>query len=118
MRGFDKWLDDVLESDLPVEMVAVNFNLYDDGEGQWSIEMIGANHFSEEDADWACDEVFTTREEPFCWEQEASWDEIQEQAADAIRQYLEEGTYAQTLKQYEAIGLGFVEGELELIYQA
>ncbi len=118
MRGFDKWLDDVLESDLPPEIVAVNFNLYDDGDGQWSIEFVGADCFDEEDSDWACDEVFTTRDDPFCWESEASWEEIQEEAADAIKAYLDEGAHAEQLKQYEAVGVGFVDGELELVYQA
>ena len=115
MRGFDKWLDDVLESDLPPEIVAVNFNLYDDGDGQWSIEFVGADSFDEEDSDWACDEVFTTRDDPFCWESEASWEEIQEEAADAIKAYLDEGAHAEQLKQYEAVGVGFVDGELDSI---
>ncbi|MGN1031105.1 MAG: hypothetical protein ACI4PQ_05825 [Butyricicoccaceae bacterium] len=118
MNGFDKWLDEVLESDLPEEIVAVNFNLYDDGDGQWSIEFIGADSFDEEDADWACDEVFTTRDEPFCWESDESADAVLDTAIDAIKAYLAEGSYADALKKYEAVGVGFVDGELEIVYQA
>lgn len=118
MRGFDKWLDDVLESDLPAEIVAVNFNLYDDGDGQWSAEFVGAGSFDEEDSDWACEEVFTTRDDPFSWESDASREEIQDEVVDAVREYLADGVYADCLKQYEAVAVGFVDGDLELVYQA
>lgn len=37
---------------------AVNFNLYENGNNQWSMELVGTSNFDAEYSDWACDEVF------------------------------------------------------------
>ncbi len=37
-----EWLDAVLETDIPKEVVAFGFNLYDEGHYNWSMELIGA----------------------------------------------------------------------------
>ena len=37
-----KWLDEVLEAEIPDEVVAFGFNLYDDGDCCWSMELVGA----------------------------------------------------------------------------
>lgn len=118
MEGFNEWLDEVLENELPDTVKAINFNLYDDGDNVWSVELIGASRFDPDDEDWACDEVFTTREEPLAWEEDTSSLDIQEQAYNAIKEYLESGLYADKLKQYEGVGVGFVDGELFIVYTA
>lgn len=73
-----KWLDDVLETDIPKEVVAFGFNLYDDGNYNWSMELIGTSEFDVDDEDWLCNEVtdFNIRENPFRWTKESEWEEI------------------------------------------
>ena len=114
---FTEWLNTILENELPNEVKAVNFNLYDDGQGQWSVELIGASSFDEEDPDWACDEVFTTRETAYEWEKEATWEEVLSEAIKAVEDYLQNEEYAKILKKYEGIGVGFVDGELVVVYK-
>lgn len=33
----NKWIDSVLENPLPEEVIAIAFNLYENGENQWSV---------------------------------------------------------------------------------
>ena len=74
----ENWLDSILEQSIPTEVVALNFNLYEDGGNNWSIELVGTESFDLEDEDWCCDEIFDfgTRETPLTWKEEKAWNEI------------------------------------------
>ncbi|MBQ9746896.1 MAG: hypothetical protein IJW21_08760 [Clostridia bacterium] len=113
---FEAWLDAALEADLPDDIAAFNFNLYEDGEYLWSIELIGASRFDAEDPDWACDEVFTNREEPLSWSAETDWENVLETMTQYVEKYLIEGKYADLLKDSEAVGIGFVDGDIIIVY--
>ena len=113
---FEAWLDAALEADLPENIAAFNFNLYEDGDNLWSIELIGASRFDPEDPDWACDEVFTNREDPLSWSEEADWEDVQEAMTTCVARYLSEGAYASALKNSEAVGIGFVDGDITIVY--
>ena len=113
---FEAWLDAALEADLPDDIAAFNFNLYEDDEYLWSIELIGASSFDPEDPDWACDEVFTNREEPLSWSAETDWENVLETMTQYVEKYLIEGKYATLLKEYEAVGIGFVDGDITIVY--
>lgn len=112
-----KWIDEALDQGIPDGVVALNFNLYDDEDADWSAELIGASSFSMENDDWACDEVtdFGTREEPFSWhDEDKDWEEILQVFKDEVARYLNEGKHAKKLQEYKAIGVGFVDGEIDL----
>lgn len=72
------WLDGVFDRSIPEGVVSVCFNLYEDGDGSWSLEVVGCSSFDSEDPDWACDEVtdFETRDEPFTWTEKAIWEKV------------------------------------------
>ena len=112
-----KWLDEVLEAEIPDEVVAFGFNLYDDGDCCWSMELVGASEFDADDDDWLCNEVtdFDTRDNPFRWEKEAEWEEILTDAINALKEYLQNGKHADTLKAKAGVGVGFVDGDLEIL---
>ena len=113
---FEAWLDGALSVELPEDIAAFNFNLYEDGDNLWSIELIGASGFDAEDPDWACDEVFTNREEPLSWSAETDWENVLETMTVYVEKYLEEGKYADVLKSYDAVGIGFVDGDITIVY--
>lgn len=117
MENFSQWLDPVLAQPLPENVAAINFNLYDDGDHQWSIELIGSPTFSPDDADWACEEVFDNRDEPLCWESRHTKEQILQQAEAAVRDYLDHGRHAGVLKSLQGVGVGFVDGDLVLVYR-
>ena len=114
----EEWINNVLEQEIPPETAAFCFNLYEDEDNTWSMELVGTERFDLDDSDWACDEItnFDTREEPFSWEKDAEWDEILDEVVDALKQYLENGLYADILKSYAGVGVGFVDGDIEILY--
>ena len=114
----EKWLNKILEQNIPSDVVGLNFNLYEDGSNNWSIELIGTDRFDLEDEAWCCEEIFDfgTRETPFVWKEEKTWDEILDQMMQIIKKYLEQGLYSSILKQYQGIGIGFVDGDVEMLF--
>lgn len=115
--NIEKWIDEILKNDLPKQVVAIAFNLYEDAKNHWSIEMVGTNCFDIEDSDWACEEIFNTRDDAISWTQEADWNEILQETCNGINQYIRKGKYSEKLKAYQGVGVGFVDGDITIIYQ-
>ena len=109
-KDFFEWLDLILKNELNSEIKAINFNLYEDTDNKWSIELVGTFSFDRDNDDWACDEVFATRDNPFMIERESDDGEEGDE-------YLSFGKYAGSLKKYQAIGIGFVDGDLHILYE-
>lgn len=114
----ENWLDSILEQSIPTEVVALNFNLYEDGGNNWSIELVGTESFDLEDEDWCCDEIFDfgTRETPLTWKEEKAWNEILDEMIQFLKRYLEQGKHAGILKKYQGLGIGFVDGDVEMLF--
>ncbi len=109
---FSAWLDETLSQELPENIVAFVFNLYDDENDSWSVELVGTGSFDPANEDWAADEVFTNREMPLCWNDGKDWEAVQEDAISWIRDYLSHGQYRQILRDAIALGVGFVDGDI------
>lgn len=114
---FFHWLDDILSKKLPSNIKAIAFNLYEDNDNKWSIELVGTSIFDENNSDWACSEVYTTRENPYFLVKESDWKTIESLFTSFLQNYLNTGKYSNTLKKYCAIGIGFVDGDLSIIYK-
>ena len=82
------------------------------------MELVGTERFDADDEDWPCDEVtdFGTRENLFSWNKETAWNFVLEEMCTALRQYLECGEYANILKSKQGIGIGFVDGNIEILF--
>ena len=119
---FSDWMDKHLSKDWPNEIVAVNFNLYEGAEPtyqKYHVEMIGCGMFDEHNSDWACDEIFTTRDDLFFiprTNEIAYYEQGLSFAASLVKKYLHEGKYADKLKRYVAVGIGFVGGDIEILH--
>ena len=113
-----EWLDVVLETDISAEVVAFGFNLYEDIDHDWSMELIGTSKFDVDDEDWLCNEVtdFDTRENPLQWHRETGWEEILNDIVSALKEYLKNGKYADILKAKSGVGVGFVDGNIEILH--
>lgn len=114
----EKYIDEVLSRDFPEGTVAICFNIYEDDVDLWSFEIIAANSFDMNSDEWPCDEAgdLGTREEPFEWEEEAEWEEIEEKMCETVCEYLENGKYADKLKALDGVAVGFVDGDLSLVH--
>ena len=115
-KDFFEWLDLILKNELNSEIKAINFNLYEDTDNKWSVELVGTFSFDKDNDDWACDEVFTTRDQPFVIECESDWELVETFFISLVNEYLSSGKYAGKLKEYQAIGIGFVDGDLHILY--
>lgn len=115
-ENFEKWLDETLTADIPQEAIALNFNIYEDGENLWSVELVATDSFDPADRDWACDEVFAARENPYEWEEETPWQNILAKVCSWVKEYLETGYHADKMKKFDGIGAGFVDGDIEILH--
>ncbi|MBQ9608642.1 MAG: hypothetical protein IJV15_04255 [Lachnospiraceae bacterium] len=113
---FAKWLDRILDENMTIEGVGIVFNLYEDVDLHWSIQLTSTSYYDEEDEDWKCDEAFTSGEDLYAWKQDAGWEEILDISIDVVKKYLDEGKYSKELKNYKVVGVGFVDGDLEILY--
>ncbi len=115
---FEMWLNEVLEAGLPANGTAINFNLYEEGRSNWSVQFIMSDCFDEDNEDWACHEMFSSGENLYRWKQKGKWDRILEQASEWIREYLVHGKNNTLLLQYQAVAVGFVDGDLHILHKA
>ena len=111
----ERWLDDVMQMTIPNDVVAFCFNLYEDANKSWGLELIGASSFDTIDSDWACDEVFTTRNNPLTWYDDKEWHDVLTITIKLLKDYLEKGKYGEKLKELQGLAIGFVDGDLTLL---
>ena len=122
---FSHWLDSLLENnDMPENTAAFNFNLYEESEEDsvCGIQLIAADRFDPENGDdWACCEAWSSEEDSFCVstadEDDRSWQGAQELITEMISEYLENGKYGNILTAATAVGVGFVDGDIDIIYR-
>ena len=67
----------------------------------------------------ATSEVYSS-EENVCYieitDELENWEKAQKMFAECVRKYLESGKYAEVLKSAKAVGIGFVDGDIEILY--
>ena len=113
------WLDKVFSTSIPGGVVSICFNLYEDGDASWSMEVVGCSSFDGEDSDWACDEVtdFGTRDEPFTWTDDAIWEKVLSDATRLLHQYVQEGSASGFLQSLDGVAVGFADGDLNVLVE-
>ena len=119
MQNVADWIDNILKDKvISANIVAFCFNLYEDIDGSWGMELVGAERFDLEDEYLPCDEVtdFGSRENFYNWKMECEWDEALNYMVSQLKQYLSNGKYAELLKSKTGVGVGFVDGDLEILY--
>lgn len=114
-----KWLDKVFNKSIPEDVVSICFNLYEDGEGSWSMEVVGCSSFDSDDPDWACDEVtdLDTRDEPFTWTDDSIWEKVLSDITKLLYQYVQEGNASEYLQSLNGVAVGFADGDLNILFE-
>lgn len=115
---FTSWTDRILLEHADVSVAAYNFNLYEH-EDEFAIQLIGAKRFDRNDDDWPCDETFTSGEDLFGLPHSIVSSDYRKgllYAKALVKEYLETGDQAPRLKASQAVGIGFVSGDLYLLY--
>ncbi|MYN02918.1 hypothetical protein GTP41_12485 [Pseudoduganella sp. DS3] len=118
---FSEWVMLAVGSGVPTEVCAFCFNLYDrSDDGLFSVELIGVDEFDADDGDWACSEVWapvnSRIEIPLAFSGN-DWRSCLDEMADLLNQLLASGSAAaQILKSRQAIAVGFVDGDLDVLW--
>lgn len=117
-KELEKWLNTILSGAIPDDVAAFNFNLSEESGCTWSMELVGTERFDAEDEDWACDEItdFGSRDNPLRWHKKAAWNQVLNDAVSAVKEYLDKGKYASVFKSRKGVGIGFVDGDLEIVW--
>lgn len=114
------WIDSVLSENDFIGIKSINFNLYE-GEGTFHLQIIGSKKTPNEDEEWYCDNDFTTGENVFIINRSITgeeWKKGLEYFTKKIKQYIQNGKYKNKLTSMKAIGIGFVDGDIEIIYES
>ena len=115
-REFNNWVDRVL-SEHSMEVAAYNFNLYEH-DRSFAIQLIGATRFDSDDPSWPCDEAFSSGEDLFEVPHEivgTDWQDGLATAKQLIMNYVRFGAQREKLKVAQGVGVGFVDGDIDLV---
>ena len=116
-ENFTTWLNEILKNPLPENTKAINFNLYEEeNPNTYGIQFVATESFDLNDDDWACDELFSSGENMYFFINKNTWEDVLKETELNIKAYLDKGNYSSVLKNFEGIGLGFVDGDLIIIY--
>lgn len=122
---FADWLDNLLENnDMPENTQAFNFNLYEESEDEYiyGVQIIASDRFDADDGDWACYEIWSSEEDIFCVstsdEDDKGWQQFLKFMTEIVCDYLENGKHKDILFNSKGIGIGFVDGEIDIVYKA
>ena len=119
---FFQWLDRALSQPLPGAIVAFHLNLYE-GTDSVHVQLIGCDSFNPGDDPgtdyWPGDEVFSTGEAvfevPFA-QAGARWQDWLQTLLELARAYLDAGAQAGVLRRSRGVGIGFVDGDMQLLW--
>ena len=118
--AFHSWVDKALARPIPEGTVAFHFNLYE-GERSFHVQLIGSGQFSREDSDWPCDETLTIGEDVFELPYSlvgTEWKTCLEMVKAAVLKYMAAGGKASVLRGCRGVGVGFVDGDVEIVWEA
>lgn len=118
------WLEQALQAPLPEAVVGLSFNLSEGAAGDdagFCIELVGTDRFDANDTDWPCDEIWAPPvreiELPFALTGQG-WEACLAAVRAALLQALDTPCFGPRLThQVAGIGLGFVDGDLGLLWQ-
>lgn len=121
-NAFADWLNSLLEKDMPENTKAYNFNLYEEEDETYGIQLIASDRFYENDGgEWACSEIYSSEEDIFYIdhsdEKNADRKRGMEFICSLINEYLKNGKYSDKLKNSHAVGAGFIDGDIEILFK-
>ena len=114
---FSTWINEILKNPLPENVKGINFNLYEEEQqNTFGLQFVATSSFDLNDDDWACDEIFSSNENLYYFTNENGWEQTLKEVEKNVKVYLEKGNCSSVLKKYDGIGLGFVDGDLLILY--
>ena len=123
-EDFFSWADSYLSGPQSDATVAFHFNLYE-GEDSVHVQLIGTDSFTlgEDPATdyWPGAETSTTGEEVFeipYFIAGTEWRQWLQTSKNLITRYIETGKNSSVLRKSQGVGVGFVEGDMHVLWRA
>ena len=120
---FTNWLENSLAAVSSKKIKGFSFNLFEPAAipgVKFGIELIGAQAFDKNDADWACEEIWEPpqRQLPIPIEYSGdTWEVCLDRMKKLVVKHLDSNSdTAKKLKAVEGVGVGFVDGDLEIVW--
>jgi hypothetical protein len=120
---FQQWLSSCLLQPVPSSVKAFSFNLFEypeTPECKFGVELVGAGSFDATDEDWACDEIWEPTVRSIAIPKAfsgANWEDCLAKVELLVIAYLKEAREARVLKNGLGVGVGFVDGNLNVVWQ-
>ncbi len=120
-EDFKVWLTDSVRTAIPASVRAFSFNLCElDNDGSsFGVELIGSSEFDIEDGDWACNEVWAATprmlEIPVAFSSR-SWEGCIAAVKRLVIAAIAADGAGKILQTREAVAVGFVDGDLDLVW--
>lgn len=112
------WLSRVLCEPTNDSTVAYCVNLYD---SPFRADIVGLARFDAQDEDWACEEVWSPRDRSIDLPEKYAalpWEERLDLCTDILRRFISStGPGARILREADAVAVGFVDGNLNIVHQ-
>jgi len=114
---FNNWINRLTKSEKPTtDIVAFNFGLFETEDG-YTIYVIGAKSFDEDDPDWATEVDFEPKEKYLEINPDEAkgleWNEVLEKSKTTIEQFVSSDKFENSfLRSAQAITTGFDGGDL------
>jgi hypothetical protein len=119
LKAFVMWVDRVFAVHASTNVAAYNFNLYEH-DTSFAVQLVGTARYDPADPDWACDETFSTGEDLFEIARAqvgSDWQQGQFAVKQMVHHYLQHGKFAERMKSASAVCAGFVDGDIDTIFQ-
>jgi len=119
--SFKAWLRNSTNTVVPESVRAFSFNLceFDDNNSPFGVELIGSSDFDIEDNDWACDEEWEAKPRmlriPVAFSS-SSWETCLAAMKRLVVAAIQDDCVGQVLKTREGIAVGYIDGDLDLVW--
>jgi len=122
---FRAWLASALQAPVPNEVRAFSFNLFEPAliNGvKFGVELIGAEQLDPQDSDWGCEEIWAAQPRklliPISFSTQG-WEKCFQEMKALLQSVLDGDSHiSNVLKSKQAVALGFVDGDLVLVWSA
>lgn len=120
---FEDWLLEAFASEVPEEVKAFSFNLYEPAfvdDVKFGMKVVGTSQFDLINPDWACEEVWEPNHRrlniPVAFSGE-SWEQCLVAIQSIVQAFLaKDNRITDILKSRLGIGVGFVDGDLNIVW--
>lgn len=120
---FSNWIGSALASEVPKTVVAYSFNLFElgPGEAKYGIELIGSDEFDADNSDWACTAAWVANPRSISIPRDfanGGWEACLVDVRGLLTNALSKSSAtAAKLKEANAVAIGFVDGDLETVWE-